>query len=136
MRRNAKKRLIPLVFVLVLTLLGTALAVPRIGISVQKVGGGANSTVAVDTTKAAVNWEFSSNEPVITGATITLDKGPGVNGTWTFYVTLDNGNVISQTGSIKADQTTITVSNLNIDLENNYITKVSLVIAGKQVSVS
>ncbi|GAB6136662.1 hypothetical protein [Thermococcus prieurii] len=136
MRRNAKKRLIPLVFVLVLTLIGTALAVPRIGITVQKVGGGANSTVAVDTTKAAVNWVFSSNEPVITGATITLDKGPGVNGTWTFYVTLDNGNVISQTGSIKADQTTITVSNLNINLGSNYITKVSLVIAGKQVSVS
>jgi len=136
MRRSAKKRLIPLVFALVLTLIGTALAVPRISISVQKVGGGANSTVAVDTTKAAVNWVISSNEPVITGATITLDKGPGVNGTWTFYVKLDDGTVVTKTGQIKADQTTITVSNLNINLAASYITEVSLVIAGKQVSVS
>ncbi|NJE49701.1 hypothetical protein [Thermococcus sp. 9N3] len=134
MRRNAKKRLLPLVFALVLTLLGTALAVPKIGITVQKVGAGTTDTVAIDTTKAAVNWEFSGL--VITGATITLDKGPGVDGNWTFYVTLENGTVISKTGSITSDQTTITVSGLNIDLEDTYITKVSLVIAGKQVSVS
>ncbi|WP_297064741.1 hypothetical protein [Thermococcus sp.] len=140
MRRNAKRKLIPLAFALVLTIIGTALAVPRISVSVQKIGGGANNTVAVDTTKAAVNWIFDSAQPwVITGANVSLDNGPGVNGTLTLYISLDNGTVYTWNASISSTDTSVTVSAPSgeaIDLTQNYIEKVTVVINGKQVSVS
>ncbi|AEK73420.1 hypothetical protein GQS_07610 [Thermococcus sp. 4557] len=133
MRRSNKKRLIPLALALVLAMVGAALAVPAITVNVQQVGGGSNTDAKIDTTTAAINWDISGT--TITGATITLDQGPGVDSTWDLYITLDDDNVIHVNGNIGASDTTITVSSgINIDLTQNYIKSVSLVIAGNQVN--
>jgi hypothetical protein len=135
MRRNNKKRLIPLALALVLAMVGAALAVPLISVSVQKVGGGSNSSVTIDTTSAAVNWDFDTTRQwIITGAEISLDQGPGVDGTLDLYITLDDGTLVQASSSVTASSTSVSVSGLNIDLTQNYITDVVVVIEGQQVT--
>ena len=127
MRRSTKKRLIPLALALVLAMVGAALATAAINVNVTRIGGGGNTNVAVDTTQANITWSVS--EATITGATITLDQGPGVDSNWEFYVTLDDGTVIQKSGTIAAGDTSITVSGLNIDLTQNSVSSVRLVIS-------
>ena len=137
MRRSTKRRLIPLALALALAMVGVAFAVPAINVGVQKVGGGANDTVRVDTTKAAINWDFKPGFPwIIENATVTLDQGPGVDATAELYVVLDNGTKIQKSASITSTATSVQFDDLNIDLTKSYITKVVLVIAGKVVTVS
>ncbi len=127
MRRNNKKRLIPLALALALSLISAALAVPAISFQAQRVGGGADTTVRVDTSQANVTWTISGT--TITGATITLDQGPGVDSNWNLYVYLENGTVIQRSGTILSGSTSISVTGLNIDLTQTYITTVSIVIS-------
>ncbi len=129
------KKALPLLGALVFLMVGAALAVPAINLNVQPIGGGGNSNVKVATTSAAVNWQFDSTNPwVITGASITLDQGPGVAGNLDLYITLDNGTVIHKTASVDASGTSVTISGLNIDLTKNAITRVAVVVAGKKVT--
>ncbi|MEO2151836.1 MAG: hypothetical protein ABGW50_04190 [Thermococcus sp.] len=80
MRRNARKRLLPLVFALVLTVVGAALAVPQISVKLQPLGQGQESYPSQYDITAAVNFYLSSDGSTVTGVKVYIvDNDPIVN---------------------------------------------------------
>ncbi|NJE30016.1 hypothetical protein E3E38_03000 [Thermococcus sp. 18S1] len=76
MRRSNKKRLIPLALALALALIGTALAVPAITVSVQSIGAGGPVLVDVPggVSQADVDWELATNPDYVAGVKVTFDQ--------------------------------------------------------------
>ncbi|AHL23507.1 hypothetical protein [Thermococcus nautili] len=104
MRRNAKKRLLPLVFALVLTVVGAALAVPQISVRLQPLGQGQESYPSQYDITAAVNFQLSNDGSTIQGVKVYLiDNDPNVNVQVgdTVYIQLigTDGNTVLWSGS-------------------------------------
>lgn len=97
MRSSTRKKLLPLVFALVVTVVGAALAVPLITVNVQQLGAG-SSVITSDVKAANVTWILSSTNPdYIAGVSFTLDT----NVTGTIYIKL-----YDSTGALVAYNTT------------------------------
>ncbi|NJE54286.1 hypothetical protein [Thermococcus sp. 21S9] len=128
MRRNARKRLLPLVFALVLTVVGAALAVPQITVKLQPLGQGQASYPSQYNITAAVNFQLSSNGSVVTGVKVYLDDTNNafqVQAGDTVYVQLldYNDQVIAYgSGTVQQDTTTgaLYVSVTTFTYENGY----------------
>ena len=105
MRRNARKRLLPLVFALVLTVVGVALAVPTISVELQKLGAGSKEFQSSLDVTAHVNFKLSADGTTVTGVTVYL-TGNDVETDATVYVHLidTNGNdLASGDGTVQKD---------------------------------
>lgn len=100
MRRNNKKRLIPLTLALVLALVGAALAVPSITVNVQELGQG-SKTITSTVTTADVTWNLNPNNPdYVVSATVTITTDPGAG---TLYVKLYSGTTLVAWGQVTLD---------------------------------
>ncbi len=91
MRRNNKRRLIPLAIALALSLISAALAVPAITLNVQELGQG-STVITSSVTNADVSWTLDSTNPdYVTGATVTVTTDPGAG---TIYLKLYSGTTL------------------------------------------
>ncbi|ASJ02108.1 hypothetical protein A3L09_01905 [Thermococcus profundus] len=133
MRRRAnQKKLIPLVLALLATMVGAALAVPAINVSVQELDkgtGGYTQTVS----SAAVNWElqFQGGQYVVTGAIIHLNQDPQGNGH--VYVVINGNNYEAQYDSNNGYYTVAFSPALSLDDISN-INTVTIVYQGQEVN--
>ncbi|NJE61972.1 hypothetical protein [Thermococcus sp. 21S7] len=105
MRRSNKKRLIPLVFALVLTMVGAALAVPTISVNLQNLGAGDKTFSPSLDVNAHVNFKLGADGTDVTGVMVYL-TGNDVETGATVYVHLidTNGNdLASEGGTVQQD---------------------------------
>jgi len=114
MRRNAKKRLIPLALALVLAIVGAALAVPSINVTVQELGQG-SAVIASSIKDATVKWNLDDNPDYLdsTGE-VTVDLSSSNNTILSggkIYVKLYSGTTLIAVGSatLASGTTTYTV---------------------------
>ncbi|NJE76576.1 hypothetical protein [Thermococcus sp. ES12] len=100
MRRNNKKRLIPLALALVLALVGAALAVPTITLTVQELGQG-QKVISSTITDATITWTLDSTNPdYVTGGEISVTTDPGSG---TVYIKLYDGSTLVTYTSVNLD---------------------------------
>ncbi|ASJ05425.1 hypothetical protein [Thermococcus barossii] len=100
MRRNNKKRLIPLALALVLALVGVALAVPTITLTVQELGQG-QKVISSTITDATITWTLDSTNPdYVTGGEISVTTDPGSG---TVYIKLYDGSTLVTYTSVNLD---------------------------------
>ncbi len=115
MRNSTKRKIIPVAFALVLSLIGSALAVPVIQVNVQQLGAGSN-VITSDVQQANITWILSTTNPdYIQGVTFTLNTT--VSGT--IYVKLydSSGALIQYNKTVITNTNTGTVTfNPNVDI--------------------
>ncbi|MDI3475129.1 MAG: hypothetical protein PWQ79_95 [Thermococcaceae archaeon] len=100
MRRSTKKKIMPLALALVLAIIGAALAVPTINVSVQELGQG-SKVIASSVSAVDVKWTMDSSNPdYVAGATVTVTGDPGSG---TLYLKLYDGNTLVNYYTINLD---------------------------------
>ena len=106
MRRNTKRRIVPLALALALAIVGAALAVPTFNLNIQQIGEGGPETITVPggVATATINWVLDNNNPdYIKGVSISFDQALP-DGTQIIVKLYDeNGNLL--------DKGTYTVNN-------------------------
>jgi len=148
MRRGARKRLLPLVFALVLTVVGAALAVPQISVKLQPLGIG--NAVYPDQYQitADVNFQLSDDGLTVTGVKVYLidnDQNVDVQAGDTVYVQLlDSTNKVIAygNGTVKGDATTGFYAEItNFKYQNGYnsipideLSSVKVIYKGKEIT--
>ena len=139
MKRNARRRLLPLVFALVLTVVGAALAVPNISIHIQELDAG-QSTLQQTVYNAYIDWSLSDDAQYVTSATITLTDNQGNKvgtGSDTVYLIIDGQKYPAtyggSTGVYKVDFTNGGKSN-GIPIDSTHLNTVTVVFQGQTVS--
>ncbi|WP_297435943.1 hypothetical protein [Thermococcus sp.] len=120
--RSNKKRLIPLALALVLAMVGAALAVPQISVTIQNLGQG-SKTITSTVNAASVDFTVSSDGTQITGVKVkVVDQNDNPVTSGTVYVQLlDSGNNVVASGSGSPDSNgivTITFSS-PVDIQAN-----------------
>ena len=116
--RRAKKRILPLALALALAIIGAALAVPVINVSVQQIGAGDSGVITPPIGQVNVTWELGQNPDFITAIDVTIDNNPGKG---TLYVKFYNGTTMRYIAEINLDgttSTTFTIDGSNIILKD------------------
>ena len=124
MRRSTRRKVIPLVFALVLTIVGAALAVPTFNLKVQTIGEGGPETIEVPggVTSAAVNWVLDGSDPdYVAGVKLKFDQT--VPSGTTIYVKIydKDGKIIT-----KKDKTLQSDLNANTEIEIDFDSNVEI----------
>ena len=118
MRRSTKRRLIPLALALALAVVGAALAVPTISVTVQDLGQG-QATIQSEVSGATIKWNLDANNPDYLDSTkevtVTISAGTIANTNGgTLYVKLYSGTTLVAVGSVTLDGSTTTY---DVDLQ-------------------
>ena len=138
MKRSTKRKALPLVFALVLTVVGAALAVPTFTVNVQSIGEGGPKAILVpgNVTLATVNWDVSTTNPdYVTGVIVKFDKDLP-SGTTIYVKVYGSGGGIIAIGdtSLNADLTagdTVSIAfNGTVEIKN--MTEVAVVLVGPE----
>jgi len=122
MRRSNKKRLIPLALALVLALVGAALAVPTINMTVQKIGVGDatdNDVIVSPVDTATLNWVLDDTNPdFVEAVNLTFDKD--ISAGSTIYVKFYKDGSLVSGGVTKYPVQNLISANteIKIDLDN------------------
>ncbi len=140
MRRSTRRKVIPLVFALVLTIVGAALAVPTFNLKVQTIGEGGPETIEVPggVTSAAVNWVLDGSNPdYVVSVNVQFDQT--VPAGTTIYVKIydSNGDIIAMgettLSSDLAANTDVNIA-LSSSVEIKNMDQVAVVLLGPTVS--
>jgi len=140
MRRSTRRKVIPLVFALVLTIVGAALAVPTFTLNVQTIGEGGPETIEVPggVTSAAVNWVLDGSNPdYVVSVNVQFDQT--VPAGTTIYVKIydSNGDIIAMgettLSSDLAANTDVNIA-LSSSVEIKNMDQVAVVLLGPTVS--
>ena len=138
MRRNAKKRLLPLVFAFVLTVVGAALAVPTFNLNIQQIGEGGPETITVPggVATATINWVLDTNPDYVKGVSVSFDQTLPSGTTIYVKVYASDGTTIIAQGSttLSSDLNANTAIEIDFDssVEINNMDKVAVVLVGPQ----
>ncbi|WP_297514468.1 hypothetical protein [Thermococcus sp.] len=142
MRRNARKRLLPLVFALVLTVVGAALAVPQISVKLQPLGQGQESYPSQYDITAAVNFYLSNDGSTVTGVKVYIvDNDPNVNVQVgdTVYVQLigSDGTTVLWSGNDQIQQDTsgnlyVEITGISVSVEE--LSSVKVTYQGQEIT--
>ncbi|NJE85354.1 hypothetical protein E3E23_05900 [Thermococcus sp. CX2] len=119
MRRTNKKRLIPLALALVLALVGTALAVPTITVTVQDLGQG-NEIVSSEVTGATVSWNLDTNLDYVDSINVDIAATTIANTAGgTLYVKIYSDTTLIAMATINLDGSTTSFTNVPLTLVND-----------------
>jgi len=134
MRRNNKKRLIPLALALVLALVGAALAVPTFQVVVQQVGQG-TETITTPVGRAAVNYNIDWSTLKVTSVDVAFDQAPGDGSVVQVYIYDNSGTLIGEgQATISGDTTTSVTVSLTTQPNLLDMDSIQLIVVGKEVS--
>ena len=139
MRRSTKKKVIPLALALALALIGAALAVPTIGVHVQKIGAGGPQVIQSDIGAVAINWNLDPDNPdYLNNISVSIDNSSAVG---TLYVKFYNGGTLEYLATIDLNGNSeylITSTNSNItfpiDLSAFDVDSIAVVYQGPTVT--
>jgi len=112
MRRITKRRIIPLALALALAVIGTALAVPTINLTVQDLGQG-HATISSNIKNAKITWNLDDTNPdylkLNGGVTIDLsDSQNTIENNGKIYVKLYKGGTLVAKGEVTLSSGTTT----------------------------
>ncbi|WP_297535647.1 hypothetical protein [Thermococcus sp.] len=118
MRSKTKRRIIPLALALVLAIVGAALAVPVIKVTVQEIGAGSN-TITTPIGTVSVDWNLNKNNPdILNNISVTVNTNPGAGALYVkFYDNGKLGYIATINFSKITSKTTILIGNSSADVQ-------------------